>query len=455
MAVPFTRVLFAVVASLLFGSAAIAAEPPVDEQFVYWQDKLLGKESGAYEHDEFLFVQVRLPVQSQNRMRMKGVAMQEFSEQLRRWALEQTRRDRRGEPSRPAAVARMAAFNDEADPDWRFPPWRVSVGGRQFPSRETGGFYVQGQVYSKEALLKAIPESYRRHPTDAEVLAAFVRNAAAAARKDRKAFAAKCGFFEFPLANSQDATTFPDPERKSFPANLESFLIKFRAAETGKAGKEWKRLNSALAVALRESSVCFSFAGGRPVTNQTVSAVLVTNPVVSTVCSTNVIVSVLDGADGIVTNSVVTSETVTNYVAETVSVTNRTVSFVRDESDRLFLSAGLLRHAPVPLVFAPALPAADATAETIRVALRGAPTDPRLWKALAARYKADGNPALSLACLLEALSLTPSDTDIVAEIALRYDELGCPGLAQGAALFAFGTAKDEITRETTKTLLSR
>lgn len=453
MAIPFMWSLFA--AFLLCGSAAFAAEPLEDEQSIYYQDKLFGKESGVYEKDGYLFVLVRLPVQSQNRTRMKGMALLEFSTQLRRWALEQTRRDRGGEPSRSAAVSRMEAFNDEIDPDWRFPPWSIHIGGRQFPLRETGGFFVQGQVYSKEALLKAIPESYRRHPTDAEVLAAFVRNAAAAARKDRKAFAAKCGFFEFPLVNSQDATTFPDPERKSFPADLESFLLKSRAADTGKAGKEWKRLNSALAAALRESSVCFSFAGGRPVTNETVSAVVVTNPVFSTVCSTNVVVSVLDGTDGIVTNSVVTSETVTNYVAETVSVTSRTVSFVRDESDRLFLSAGLLRRAPVPLVFAPALPAAGTTAETVRVALRGAPTDPRLWKALAARYQADGNPALSLACLLEALSLTPSDTDIVAEIALRYDELGCPGLAQGAALFAFGTAKDETTRETTKPLLSR
>jgi isoleucyl-tRNA synthetase len=154
-----------------------------------------------------------------------------------------------------------------------------------------------------------------------------------------------------------------------------------------------------------------------------------------------------------------------NILEVLVRVLAPILSFTCDEVWEHFppaLRGGQDRPASVQLAgwparsdFAPALPAADATAETIRVALRGAPTDPRLWKALAARYKVDGNPALSLACLLEALSLTPSDTDIVAEIALRYDELGCPGLAQGAALFAFGTAKDEATREKVKPLLVR
>ena len=138
-----------------------------------------------------------------------------------------------------------------------------------------------------------------------------------------------------------------------------------------------------------------------------------------------------------------------------MTVTNRTVSVVRDDSDRMLLSAGLLRREPKPLTFAAALPAANATADEIRVALRTSLTDPRLWKALAARYKADGQSALSLSCLLNALALTPSDTDIVAEIALRYDELGCPELARGAALFAFGAAKDERTRAKVKPLLLR
>lgn len=454
MAFPFGRILLAGTVFLLCASAAFAAEPTADRQFVYWQNRLLGKESGVYVDGDSVYVHVRMPIDPKARLRLKGMAMQEFSAQLRRWALEQTRRDRGGEPSRPAAVARMAAFNDEADPDWRFPPWRVAIGGRQFPSREAGGFFVQGQVYNKESLLKAIPDSYRRQPTNDEVLSAFARNAAAAHRKDKAAFAAWCGFFERPLLSSRDPAVFPDPEDRHFPKQLESFLVDARSADAGKAAKEWEALNKTFASSLSQSSVCSSFAGGRPVTNETVSAVVVTNSVVETVCSTNIILSVLDGTDAGVAKSVVTSETVTNYVAETVVVTNRTVSFVRDESDRLFLSAGLLRRAPVPLVFAPASPAADATAETIRVALRRAPTDPRLWKALAARYKADGNPALSLACLLEALSLTPSDTDIVAEIALRYDALGCPGLAQGAALFAFGAAKDAETRQKVKPLLA-
>ena len=457
MAHHFTQALFACVAFILCGSAAIAAEPPIDRQFVYYQDKLLGRESGVYEHDGFLYVVVRMPVQSQNRMRMNGLAMQEFSAQLRRWALEQTRRDRGGEPSRSAAIARMEDINDETDSSWRFPSWRINIGGREFPAREIGGFFVQGQVYSKEALLKAIPESYRRHPTDAEIFAAFARNAAAAARKDRKAFAAKCGFFEFPLLGSQDAAAFPSPEERSFPSDLESFLVKSRTADAGKAGKEWKRVNQALAEGVRKSPVCASYLQGRAVTNVVISETTVTNAVVSETVATNAVVSVPDG-DGTTaaaTNFVVSVGTVTNFVAETVSVTNRTVSFVRDDSDRSLLAAGLLRPAPGPLAFVPSLPAADASADEIRASLRRAPKDPRLWKALAARYGADGDPALSLSCLLNALSMTPSDTDIVAEIALRYDALGCPELARGAALFAFGTAKDEISCGKAKALFAK
>ena len=453
MTSPFRAALAACLVLALCGSAAIAAEPPIDEQFVYYQDNLLGKESGVYERDGFLFVLVRLPVASSNRMRMKGVALMEFSAQLRRWALEQTARDRGGEPSYPAAIAWMAAFNDEADPNWRIPQWRVNIVGRQFPARETGGFYIQGQVYKKDALVKAIPDSYRRQPTNDEVLSAFTRNAAAVVRKDKRAFAAQCGFFELPLSGAKDLETFPDPENRLFPKKLESFLLDARNADAGKANKEWKSLNKAFAIALCSSTICGSFMTGREVVNETVSTVSVTNPVVSMQSVTNQVVSVPDGATTSVTNYVVTAKSVTNLVASTMTVTNRTVSVVRDDSDRMLLSAGLLRREPKPLTFAATLPAANATADEIRVALRTASTDPRLWKAIAARYKADGQSALSLSCLLNALSLTPSDIDIVAEIALRYQELGCPELARGAALFAFGAAKDEMTRGKVKPLL--
>lgn len=455
MAIPFRQALVACMAFLLCGSAAIAAEPPVDEQFVYYQDKLLGKESGVYEHDGFLYVVARIPVQSQNRMRMKGMAMQEFSAQLRRWALEQARRDRGKKPSYPAAIAWMAAFNDEADPNWRFPQWRVNIAGRQFPARETGGFYIQGQVYKKDAIVKAIPDNYRRQPTNDEVLSAFARNAAAAVRKDKRAFAAQCGFFELPLSGAKDLAAFPDPENRFFSKKLESFLLDARNADAGKANKEWKNLNKAFATALCNSTICGSFMTGREVVDETVSTVSVTNPIVSTLPVTNQVVSVPDGATTAVTNYVVTAKSVTNLVASTMAVTNRTVSVVRDDSDRMLLSAGLLRREPKPLTFAAALPAANATADEIRVALRTSSTDPRLWKAIAARYKADGRSALSLSCLLNALALTPSDMDIVAEIALRYDELGCPELARGAALLAYGTARDETTRGKVKPLLIR
>ena len=456
MASPFRAVLAACVAFALFGSAAIAAEPSADEQFVYYQDKLLGKESGVYEQNGYLFVLVRIPSASGNRIRMKGMALQEFSAQLRRWALEQTARDRGEKPSYPAAIAWMAAFNDEADPNWRFPQWRVNIAGRQFPARETGGFYIQGQVYKKDALVKAIPDSYRRQPTSDEILLAFARNAAAVVRKDKRAFAAQCGFFELPLSGSKDLATFPDPENRLFPKKLESFLLDARNADVGKANKEWKSLNKAFATALCSSTICGSFMTGREVVNETVSTVSVTNPVVSMQSVTNQVVSVPDdGATTSVTNYVVTAKSGTNLVASTMTVTNRTVSVVRDDSDRMLLSAGLLRREPKPLTFAAVLPAANATADEIRVALRTASTDPRLWKAIAARYKADGQSALSLSCLLNALALTPSGTDIVAEIALRYDELGCPELARGAALFAFGAAKDEMTRAKVKPLLLR
>ena len=443
----------ALILASIVSAAFAAGTKPVDEQFVHWQDNLLGRESGVYEKDGFLFVQVRLPVEPKNRMRMKGMALQESSAQLRRWALEQTRRDRGGEPSWPAAVSRMAAFNDKADPEWRFPPWRVTVAGRQFPSRETGGFFVQGQVYSKDALLKAIPESYRRHPTPDEVMAAFARNASAAIRKDKAAFTMWCGFFELPLLGSKDAAVFPDSGNRSFPKKLESFVLDARSADVDKARKEWKAVNKSLAAALRESSVCTSYIQGRAVTNEVVSEVTVTNPVVSVQTVTNQVVLVPVENAPSVPNVVVTTEAVTNYVAATMPVTNRTVTLVRDDSDRALLSAGLLRREPRPLVFVPSLPAADASVEELRTALRDAATDPRLWKALAARYKADGNSALSLACLLNALSLTPSDTDIVAEIALRYKDLKCPELAQGAALFAFAITNDEATREKVKPLL--
>jgi hypothetical protein len=444
------RILLSAFSVVLCASAAIAADAPDDAEFVYWQDSLVGKESGVYEHRDSVFAVVRIPLASGNRMRMKSMAMQQFSAQLRRWALEQTARERGKEPAYPAAVADMAALNDELLPGWEIPNWQISIGCRQFPPREKDGFYMQCQVYQKAALLKAIPQSFRRYPTVDETMDVFAKNAVTAFRKDKKAFAVKCGFFEFSLSCTKDQVFFPDPEVRTFPKNLELFIADARNTDAGKASKEWKNLNATLAKALRQSSICTSCVAGRPVTNDVVSSVTVSTPVVSGFAVTNSVVT-----EAGVTNLVISHQSVTNFVESAQQVTNQVVKIIRDESDKMLLSAGLLRRAPGPLTFASALPAADATAEQIRVALRSAATDPRLWKALAARYGADGDPALSLSCLLNALSMTPSDTDIVAEIALRYDELGCPELARGAALFAFGTAKDEATREKVKPLLAR
>ena len=185
------RFVLPVCAGLLAGGwAAFAADPPADGDFAFWQDELCGKEAGVYERGDSVFVVSRVPVTPRTRPQAKQAdALLQASALLKRWVWEQTRGERGKEPVRPAAVAAMAAFNDQAAPGWRIPACRIEVPGRQFPSRELGGFYHQGQVYVRETLLAAVPEAFRRHPTGEEVAEAFAKLASAAYRKDPAAFA--------------------------------------------------------------------------------------------------------------------------------------------------------------------------------------------------------------------------------------------------------------------------
>ena len=159
----------------LCGLAAKPADPPGDADFAYWQGELLGKASGVYECGESVFVVSRVPVTPKTRARVREAATLESSALLRDWAFRQMRRERGAEPRRAAEVSAMAVVNDRMNPGWRIPPWQIDVAGRQFPSREISGFYYQGLVFSREALLAAIPDSYRRHPSDEEVVAAFAK----------------------------------------------------------------------------------------------------------------------------------------------------------------------------------------------------------------------------------------------------------------------------------------
>jgi hypothetical protein len=167
------RILAACAVFLAGGPAVCAADPPVDADFAFWQDELPGRAGGVYERGESVFVVSRVPVKPRTRTRAKEEALLEASALLRNWAFGQTRRERGDEPRRPAGVSDMAAFNDRESPGWRIPPWRIDVHGRQFPAREAGGFLQQVQVYDRKTLLAAVPDSYRRHPSDEEVAAAF------------------------------------------------------------------------------------------------------------------------------------------------------------------------------------------------------------------------------------------------------------------------------------------
>lgn len=171
---PF-RPLAALAALLLCGLAAFAADPPGDTDFAYWQGELLGKASGVYERGESVFVVSRVPVTPKTRAQAREAAMLESSALMRDWAFRQMRRERGTEPRRSAEISKMAVVNDRLCPGWRIPPWQIDVVGRQFPPREISGFYHQGQVFRRAALLAAIPDSYRRHPFDEEVVAAFAK----------------------------------------------------------------------------------------------------------------------------------------------------------------------------------------------------------------------------------------------------------------------------------------
>ena len=121
---------------------------------------------------------------------------------------------------------------------------------------------------------------------------------------------------------------------------------------------------------------------------------------------------------------------------------------------RSFLSAGLLQRQDAGSRGGNAeRPPDDMPTATLFDSLCDGRDDPRIWKRLSERLKDEGRPAESHACLLNALALNPSDAEVLAEIALRYEAFGCPTLARGAALSSVAAAGKRIAGEKTARLI--
>lgn len=375
-----------------------------DKVFAYYQESIQNKESGVYEWEDFVFVQVKLPYSQKDVRKIKGDALRKASNLLKQWALDQAAGDREREPKLSPGMASVWRINDKYRPDWRYPPWQICVNGREFPPSKDNGFYSVGQSYTKKDLVAAIPASYRRQPTNNEAFSMLPKYAATKyIGKSRQEFSGACGFADALLASGTEHSTMPDIDKetlsaKAFRKKLEKHIRTSGevSLENRPAGKEYRKLASSLAEYLSRSPQCESYLRGFQVTNR-------------------------------------------------VDATNIVVTTVHPEFERHFLAAGTVRP-KYGLSNAAVASEHFANAENLQKvlsALQECQGDKRLWILYGKSLYETGDVLGAVASFRTALALDPLSVEAITGLAQAYEKLGCRQLAIGAAVIARSLAKEE------------
>jgi tetratricopeptide (TPR) repeat protein len=451
----FDRNALVLMASLFLAAGAAVGEN-VDAVFTYYQDTVRAKETGVYEHDGTVFVNVRLPFNGNPRARRKkqGEAIMTGKAELRKWAYAQTAASRGKAKPLEGKAARLVELLDKMAPGWREPTWEITVPMREFPHRAESGWYVLGWAFKKSELVKAIPTAFSEEPGLKQAIAALptvVRNNALGEK--RKAFLSGIGLLD---ALGKD-------ERPSGSARKELEKVNDRLADYLKDSGRAKRYGAIVArTQTPPEQVEWTDVAGATETNETILVEVATNLIADAVVTTNRATRALTADEiaagtmyykGNVTEetrvadaeTVETRRTVTTVVTRK-GVRRRTAKATRGNArfEALFLSGGTDVNFELPETArgkdVKRNGAKDAAA--LEMALRENPGDKQVWALLGMQLLEQDDVLGALVCFRAALKIDERFDRAAFGLAQAYGRLDSPELSFGALVWATGVASD-------------
>ena len=450
------------------GLAALAASSEV--RLSTYKDQVRSKNSGVYEIGEDLYVHVRMPQNSSanvNRAKLR-VAL-EANDLLKKWAIDYTAPQRDKIESAPTGVKLAAKLADACNPGWRFNDWNLKFKGQELVGQEPG-FILLGQMMSKADIVRQIPPSFsRKIPQDVlfKVLGPFVK---AMRERDASKLYGLCNAVDLML----DADVVPMAKEEFARANAE--LDKYLASSEFVAGlrEHAKKICGPMLTETWED------VPQKPVEEVSNSVVIVTNVIARIMVATNVVTRaqsdkerqssgraakgevkettrISDEEEVVETRTVTTVKTFRKFRRKTVTEVSGRPIF-----EEVFMSGGKklgqasaqteIGKKAVAAYFDNVTPM-DEKAKAVADALCENPGDSQLWNLYGRCLLQKEDKMAALICFRCAVKLDTSNQYAVTNLSATYDALGCPELARGLAVLAYGIADDEWCRSTAKKVL--
>ena len=461
--------LVACVIMVLHGSTAFAVDP-LSRLGVY-QSEFKNRESGVYERDGDLFVHVAIPAgRRDSAQRLKLKAVTRANDLLRQWAIDFTRQDRAA--SQPAAAGMKCILDllDDASPLWRFSDWNVKFKGQEFSGQDKSVFWLV-QIARKDDIVKQIPDSFRMSaPSREKTVATLQLLLPQMLKSSADRVYGKCCAFDLDKDCPGDVAAKQEYGRiaaavEKHLATAEFPVAMQRAADSIASRRTEESWNDALvststATNFVESVVTNAIADSR---NSAATAQLVQTAEDRKIRGVSL--------DGIVQveNNICTQEefvvTRTFTVVETrrnVRIRNENASYGTPRFQQIFLSGGTSENET-----AKRTPSGDkavkayfdggtdvsAKERTLYEALSENPGDSELWNMLGRCRLRQDDVMSALVCFRAALKLDGRNQFALTNLAIAYDLLKCPALANGMAVLARGFAEDRWCIEKSEEIL--
>ena len=449
-------------------SAAFAADR--EDRLAKYQNEIKPRESGVYEVDGDLYVNVRIPVKGTaqlNTAKMKAAL--EANNLLKKWAIAYSAPTRNKVDNASEGVKFAASVADDCNATWRFNDWNVKFKGQEVSPYEKG-FVLLCQIMAKDDVVKQIPPSFSQAiPQDVlfKVLPPFVREMR---RRDAKKLYGMSSAID--LMPDAAATPKAKEEFARVNAELEKYLA---SSEFASAVKERARK-------IRGPVVVESWeeVAGEPTEEVSNSVVVVTNVIAEIKVATNVVTRAQSDkerqASGFAAKGEVTETTRISdeeEVVETRTVTTvKTIRKIRRKTVRevsgtplfedVFISGGKalgkasaqteIGKKAVAAYFDAVTPM-DQKSKMVAEALCENPGDSQLWNLYGRCLLQKGEKMAALVCFRCAARLDAVNQYAIANLSSVYDDLGCAELARGLAVVAYGIADDEWCRNAAKKVL--
>lgn len=435
----------------------IAGDVEEDMAFLHYQNIVQPQDSGVYENNGLLYIQVKVPFdrRKDNLKKKKTEVVLAAYDLLKKWAIDYSAPERNKGDNAPEGVKFAKNIALAYLPEWQFREWSPKLKMREFPHKTDEGFYVLGQSVAKDEVIKNIPASFFKpfaHEDWAEALVAAVRRGVA--RDGREKVVVKCRAWDAlaDLAKVDDAEF--KAEQKAIQKYLESADLakSMREAQSRISGPSddvaWSNVpgcdevvtNIVLAAQTNElkKAVVKDAEKERPQTNREVENL-------GRSCNS----TVKEETETQDEEEVV--ETVTRTVVETRKyIRRKTVSRVRGLArfEEVFLGGGLIadkaRTTTKLGVGASKTYFASSTIEVKEAklvdALRENPADAKLWNLYGKCLVSKEDYVGAAICFKVSLRLDRDYEFALVNLAEAYQALGVRNLAVGLATYARAVA---------------